>query len=203
MREISTIGYFGGTFDPPHLGHEILAREAFFQLSLDAVIWLITPDPPHKINREITPVQSRLDMLKIVTDRYDEFCISEVDLQRSPPYYAADTVEIIKNQHSEVELVFIIGEDSLQDLPVLYQPERFLAIIDQLAVVPRAGFKSDLAALDVILPGLKEKTVFLSEILVEISSSLIRERIKEGAHYNHFLFQGVAEYIESNHLYGK
>ena len=203
MREISTIGYFGGTFDPPHLGHEILAREAFYQLSLDAVIWLITPDPPHKINREITPVQSRLDMLKIVTDRYDEFSISEVDLQRSPPYYAADTVEIIKKQQSETEIVFIIGEDSLQDLPGWYQPERLLTTIDQLAVVPRPGFKSDLAALDVILPGLKEKTVFLSEILVEISSSLIRERIKEGALYNHFLFQGVAEYIESNHLYGK
>ena len=155
MREIRTIGYFGGTFDPPHLGHEILAREAFFQLSLDEVMWLITPDPPHKINREITPVQPRLDMLKMVTDRYDEFSISEIDLQRSPPYYAADTVEIIKNQHSEMELVFIIGEDSLQDLPGWYQPERFLTTIGQLAVVPRPGFTSIHTALDVLLPGLK------------------------------------------------
>lgn len=203
MREPRVIGYFGGTFDPPHLGHEMLAGEALFQLSLDAVMWLITPDPPHKIEREITPVQSRLDMLKIVTDRYDEFAISEVDLQRSSPYYAADTVEIIKKQHSEVELVYIIGEDSLQDLPDWYQPERFLSTIDHLAVAPRPGINSDLTALDLKLPGLKEKTVFLTGIMVEISSSLIRERIKEGAPYDHFLFQGVADYIKSNHLYGR
>jgi len=202
MSDIRTVGYFGGTFDPPHLGHEMLAREAFFQLSLDAVMWLITPDPPHKTKREITPIQSRLEMLKIVTDRYDEFMISEVDLQRSPPYYAADTAAIIKNNHPEVGLVYIIGEDSLHDLPGWYQPERFLSTIDQLAVAPRPGFNEDLVALDEKIPGLKAKTVFLTEIMIEISSSLIRERIKRGLAYDHFLSQGVAEYIERHYLYG-
>lgn len=201
MKDSRMIGCFGGTFDPPHLGHEMLAREALIQLKLDAVMWLITPDPPHKTDREITPVQARLEMLKIVTGRYDGFAISAVDLQRSPPYYAADTAEIIKDQQPGTGLVYIIGEDSLQDLPGWYQPERFLSAIDKLAVAPRPGFNTDLAVLGGKLPGLVAKTVFLKDIMVEISSSLIRDRIRRGEAYDHFLYQGVADYIENNHLY--
>jgi nicotinate-nucleotide adenylyltransferase len=201
MSRFQKVGYFGGTFDPPHVGHEVLAREAFCQIGLDAVMWLITPDPPHKLDREITPVQARLDMLELVTSRRDGFFISEVDLQRAPPYYAADTVEIIKRQQPEVDLIYIIGEDSLQDLPNWYEPSRFLSAIDQLAVAPRPGINSNLEILCEKLPLLKNKTVFLSEIMVEISSSLIRKRIKEGGHYDHFLNQEVADYIKRNRLY--
>lgn len=201
MSNFQRIGCFGGTFDPPHLGHEILAREAYYQIGLDAVMWLITPDPPHKTEREITPAKHRLQMLRLVTDRYDEFLISEVDLQRSPPYYAADTAEIIKSRQPGVELVYIIGEDSLEDLPNWYQPDRFLDTIDRLAVAPRPGFNSDLAALEEELPGLKAKTVFLANVMVEISSSLIRKRSNEGNQYDHFLIHEVADYIERNHLY--
>lgn len=201
MSEFHKVGYFGGTFDPPHLGHEILAREAFCQIGLDAVMWLITPGPPHKNDREITPVQARLDMLELVTGRYEEFFISDVDLRRPPPYYAADTVEIIKSQQPDVDLVYIVGEDSLQDLPDWFEPGRFLSAIDLLVVAPRPGIDSNLAALSEMLPELKKKTVFLSEIMLEISSSLIRKRIQEGNHYDHFLSQEIAQYIEKNQLY--
>lgn len=201
MKEPRRVGYLGGTFDPPHLGHEMLAREAFCQLGLDAVMWLITPDPPHKTARIISSVQSRLAMLRLVTSRYEEFLISEVDLDRSPPYYAADTVEIIKGQLPAVDLVYIIGEDSLKDLPEWYQPERFLASIDQLAVAPRPGYRSDLNRLDEKLPGLKDKTVFLDVVMMEISSRLIQERIKKGIAYEHFLVQEVVEYIKTKRLY--
>ena len=105
MRQMQRIGYFGGTFDPPHIGHEMLAREAFIQLDLDVVMWLITPEPPHKTKQVISSVINRLDMLDLVTGRYEEFQISKVDLERSPPYYAADTVEIIKHQQQTAELV--------------------------------------------------------------------------------------------------
>lgn len=196
-----SFGYLGGTFDPPHLGHEMLAREALNQLNLDAVMWLITPDPPHKTDREITPVTSRLDMVNLVANRNEKFSISEVDLQRPPPHFAVDTVEIIKGQYPDLELVYIIGEDSLRDLPGWYQPERFLAAIDHLAVAPRPGFRTDREALDGKLAGLKEKTTYLSDIMVEISSSLIRERIRSGGEYDHFLADDVAEYILKHHLY--
>lgn len=201
MINRSKVGYLGGTFDPPHLGHAILAGEALCQLGLDEVMWLITPDPPHKLGREITPVRTRLEMLRLVTSRYDRFSISEVDLERDPPYYAADTVEILKNQQPGMELVYIIGEDSLDDLPKWYQPERFLAAIDQLAVAPRPGFNANLDALDKKLTGLQAKTVYLANVMVEISSSLIRARIGQRSHFQHFLAQEVAEYIEKYSLY--
>lgn len=201
MNEHQKIGYFGGTFDPPHLGHELLAREVFCQLGLDAVMWLITPDPPHKTDQKITPLPYRLDMLRLVTDRYEEFQISKVDLERSPPYYAADTVELIKKEQPAADLVYIIGEDSLEDLPDWHQPTRFLAAVDQLAVAPRPGSNANLLSLDKQLPGLREKTVYLEDIAVEISSSLIRSRIKTGIVYNHFLIPEVAAYIEEKQLY--
>jgi len=201
MRDVMRIGYFGGTFDPPHLGHEILAMETICQLKLDSVKWLITPDPPHKSDREIISIDSRLEMLKLVTSKYDEFSISTVDLERSPPYYAADTARIIKEQRPDDELVYIIGEDSLRDLPGWYKPEALLAHIDQLAVAPRPGFETKLDELEDKLPGLSDKTVFLSGISMEISSSLIRRRILDGTRYEHFLSQEIVMYIRENGLY--
>ena len=136
--------YFGGTFDPPHLGHIILASEAIYQLGLEQINWIITPDPPHKKGRVITPQEHRLEMLKRVIDRYQGFNISEVDMRRPPPHYAADTVEILKDQDPDHELVYLIGEDSLCDLPDWHQPDRFLSKVDQLAVYSRTGYQADL-----------------------------------------------------------
>lgn len=201
MTGSKRIGYLGGTFDPPHLGHEMLAGEALYQLKLDAVRWLITPDPPHKLDQELTPIESRLEMVQLIINRQEEYAISEVDLGRPPPYYAADTVEIIKEGDPNSQLVYIVGEDSLGDLPEWYQPDRFLTAIDQLAVAPRPGYQTDLESLELKLPGLTGKLVFLTEIMVEISSSLIRDRIRTGGEYEHFLAEDVVAYIEQNQLY--
>lgn len=195
------IGYFGGTFDPPHLGHVILAIEAYYQLKLDSLQWVITPDPPHKKNRSITPLNKRLEMLNLVMKKYQEFGISQVDLQRDPPHFAADTVEILKNDSPETGLVYIIGEDSLRDLPDWKEPERFLANIDELAIAPRPNVDTNLEDLDRELPGLMKKTVFISEVMLEISSSTVRDRIIQGAPYQHFLMTEIAEYIETNQIY--
>ena len=201
MTGIMRIGYLGGTFDPPHLGHEKLAREALFQLELDLVRWLITPDPPHKADLKLAPVSTRLEMVQLVIDRQEAFELSEVDLRRSPPYYAADTVEIIKQEHPDSDLVYIIGEDSLGDLPEWHQPGRFLGGIDQLPVAPRPGYQVDLPSLELKLPGLASKLTYLTDIRVEISSSLIRERIYKGEDFDHYLAEDVAAYIRNNHLY--
>ena len=195
------IGYFGGTFDPPHLGHIILAAEAKHHLILDRMRWIITPEPPHKKNRIITPVNYRLDMLNLVVEKLGIFEISEVDLQRDPPHYAADTVEILKRENPSAELVYIIGEDSLKDLPDWHEPNRFLVSIDQLAVVPRPEISTDLGQLDRVLPGIAEKVKFIPDVLIEISSSVIRDRVSNGARFEHFLLDEVADYIKKNKLY--
>lgn len=197
----SRVGYFGGTFDPPHLGHEILAREALFQLELDRLMWLITPDPPHKHTRAISPVEARLEMLQLVMDGCGQFRISHIDLDRQAPHYAADTVEIIKERDPGSALVYILGEDSLRDLPIWHQPERLLAAVDILAVAPRPGVDADLGALEGSLPGISKKVHYLSGVSLEISSSLIRERASLGAPYQHFLNPAVAAYLERSRLY--
>ena len=195
------VGYFGGTFDPPHLGHIILAAEAKHYLGLDRFRWIITPEPPHKKDRIITPVHYRLEMLKLVIAKLGMFEICEVDIQRDPPHYAADTVEILKKENPSADLVYIIGEDSLKDLPDWYETNRFLTAIDQLAVATRPEISTDLDQLDQVMPGISEKTIFIPNVMFEISSSVIRNRVREGAPFEHFLIDSVADYIKKNKLY--
>lgn len=195
------VGYFGGTFDPPHLGHIILAAEARQFLDLDRFKWIITPEPPHKRNRKITPVESRMQMLDLAIANSGQYEICDIDIQRDPPHYAADTVEILKMDHPEEELVYIIGEDSLVDLPKWHDIQRFIATIDELAVAPRPGISTDLDQLEEVLPGITEKTVFIPNVLLEISSSVIREKVRVGAPFEHFLTDSLVKYIKENELY--
>ena len=195
------IGYFGGTFDPPHLGHVILAAEAIFHLQLDALHWILTPFPPHKNSYPITPVEIRLGMLELVVNGHPGFEISHVDLTRDSPHYAADTVEILKAEKPSCKLVYLIGEDSLRDLPDWHDPTRFLQGIDQLAVASRPYIETNLEELEHILPGVTEKIVFLAGTSIDISSSFIRQRIKGSGPYSHFLTPSVYRYLEDNQLY--
>jgi len=195
------IGYFGGTFDPPHLGHIILAAEAKHFLGLDRFRWIITPEPPHKTDRTISSIHYRLEMLKLVGAKLGLNEICDVDIQRNPPHYAADTVAILKKENPSADLVYIIGEDSLKDLPDWYETNQLLTNIDQLAVAPRPEISTDLDQLDRLMPGISEKIIFIPEVMVEISSSVIRERVRDGDPFEHFLIDSVVDYIHKNKLY--
>ena len=195
------VGYFGGTFDPPHLGHAILAAEATHHLELDKFRWIITPEPPHKREQTITPVEYRLEMLKLVVGNEEGVEISDVDIRREPPHFAADTVQILKKENPSEYLVYIIGEDSLMDLPDWYQPNRFLSSLDLLAVAPRPGVHTDLDRLEKAMPGVTEKIKSIPNVMVEISSSVIRERVRNKAPFEHYLIDSVAAYIKENQLY--
>ena len=118
------LGILGGTFDPPHVGHLILAMEAFYQLSLDKVLWVIAPNPPHKIGKKITPIDIRIKMVKKAINEDPMFRISRVDIDRPGPHYILDSMKILHKKHSKAELVFILGGDSLQDLPSWHEPCR-------------------------------------------------------------------------------
>ena len=195
------IGYFGGTFDPPHLGHQILAMEALYQLELDQVQWILTPNPPHKKKQGISSVENRIELLQAAFVKYPKFTLSRIDLDRNPPHYAADTVKLLKEQDSSSSLIYIIGEDSLRDLPNWHAPSRFLECIDQLCVARRPNVSVDLSQLDRALPGIKLKVVFLENFRLEISSSIIRERIISNSPYQHLVAPGVYNYINENHIY--
>ena len=198
---MQTIGIFGGTFDPPHIGHLILAAEARAQFGLDHLLWVLTPDPPHKQDRKITPIQHRLAMVKLALADAPEFELSSVDLDRPGPHYAVDTVKIIAAQNPEASLVYLLGGDSLRDLPLWHHPADFVAACHGIGVMRRPGEAIDLPALKGKLPGLAAKVRFMDAPLIDIAAHDIRARIAGERPFRYFLTPGVYEYIIEHNLY--
>lgn len=195
------IGIFGGTFDPPHVGHLILAAEARDQLALDRVLWIVTPDPPHKLDRKVSPLEVRLELVRAAIGEDSGFEISRVEIDRPGPHYSADTVRILAQQHPGAELFYLMGGDSLHDLPDWMRPLDFLACLAGLGVMRRPSDFVDLPRLERALPGITGKVYFVEAPLLEISSTSIRERVREGRHFQYFLPQKVCQVIAERGLY--
>jgi nicotinate-nucleotide adenylyltransferase len=195
------VGLFGGTFDPPHLGHTILACEALDQLGLNRLLWVLTPTPPHKEGQAITSLEHRLEMVRRTLEAYPEFELSRIEIERPAPHYAVDTVRIAQRLHPDSEMIYIIGGDSLRDLPSWHNPAGFVAACHQLGVMRRPGDSIDLDSLEAVLPGLNEKVVFIDAPLLEISSREIRRRAATGHAFRHYLLAAVYDYIVSTELY--
>ena len=143
------LGIFGGTFDPPHVGHLILATEAQYQLQLERVLWVLTPCPPHKAGQSITPVEERLELLCTTLDDNEDFQLSRVDLDRQPPHYAVDTVNLLHKAYPATKLVYLMGGNSLRDLPTWHNPQAFVLACDEIGVMERPGREYNLPELEV------------------------------------------------------
>jgi nicotinate-nucleotide adenylyltransferase len=195
------IGIFGGTFDPPHLGHLILAAEARQQLGLRRLLWVLTPIPPHKLDQTITPIEYRLTMLQLAIARNPAFEISRVEMDRRGPHYTLDTVNLLAGQNPGAEMVYLMGGDSLRDLPAWHRPAELLSACRYLGVMRRPSDAIHLPDLEAILPGITRKVHFVDAPLVEISSHEIRQRIANGRPFRYFLPPSVYEYILERDLY--
>lgn len=195
------IGIFGGTFDPPHVGHLILAAEARDQLDLDSTIWVLTPDPPHKRGKEISSLAHRLRMVELAIADDPAFTLSHVDIERPGPHYAVDTVNILRGYYPEETLVYLMGGDSLQNLPQWYQVNEFLAALDGIGVMRRPGDHVDLSALNGALPLLSDRLNFVTAPLLEISAEQIRRRASEGRAYRYYLLPKIYDYIHQQKIY--
>ena len=195
------IGVFGGTFDPPHVGHLILASEAALQLQLAKVLWVLTPDPPHKLTRPISPVEFRLQMVQAIMGDDPFFELSRVELDRPGPHYAVDTLHRLQEAYPDARLVYLMGGDSLHDLPTWYHPQELVDACANLGIMRRMGDEIDLANLKEQLPGISAKIAFIDAPLMEISSSQIRQRIFDGLPFKHFLTRAVYNVIRTNGLY--
>lgn len=195
------LGVFGGTFDPPHHAHRILAAEALEQLELERVLWVLTPNPPHKPDARITPLEHRLAMLEAALVGEERFELSRVDMERPPPHYALGTLQALRRQYPHACLVFLMGGDSLRDLPAWHEPQAFLEACDELGVMRRASDHLDLDALADTLPALKMKLRWIDTPLLEISASWIRQRVSAGKAYRFYLPEAVYQIIESRGLY--
>ncbi len=197
------IGVFGGTFDPPHLGHLILAAEAHAQLHLDRLLWVLTPDPPHKQGQSVTPLAQRLGLVQAAIADNPAFELSRVDIDRPGPHYAVDTARILGRMYPTARLVYLMGGDSLRDLPTWYQPAEFLAACHTLGVVRRPGDAVSLTAIAARLPEIEAKIRFVEAPLLQIAASDIRRRIAEGRPYRYFLPAAVRQIIEQEKLYAQ
>ena len=195
------LGIYGGTFDPPHVGHLVLAAEALEQLELDRVLWVLTPDPPHKQGQYISPAFLRLEMLQAAIRDNPAFELSRVDLDRPAPHYALDTMRLLRSQYPNDALIYLMGGDSLEDLPNWHSPVEFVAECASLGVMLRPGTMIDIPELDKKIPGVGEKVCFVGTPLLEISASDIRKRVQQGRHYRYYLPEGVYEVIQARQLY--
>jgi nicotinate-nucleotide adenylyltransferase len=195
------VGLFGGTFDPPHVGHLILASEATSQLELTRVLWTVTPDPPHKQDQSITALEHRVAMVKLAIRDNPAFELSDVELNRPGPHYTIDTIRLLAQQNPEAEIVPIIGGDSLNDLPTWHQPKEILYAAHWVGVMRRPGEETNLDALERELPGIRSKIHYVDAPLLEIASREIRERAARGRPYRYYLPGAVYEYIAGHHLY--
>jgi nicotinate-nucleotide adenylyltransferase len=195
------LGIFGGSFDPPHLGHLILALEACYQLKIERILWVLTPNPPHKPDQPITPLGHRLDMLRAAIVDEPCFQLSDVEIERSPPHYAVDTLKILRSKYPEDSLVYLMGGDSLKDLPNWHNPEEFVHTCDTLGVMHRPGKSIDLTSLEIQIPGIIAKTRFIEAPILEISSTLIRQHVREKRPFRYYLHPGVFDIIQERSLY--
>ncbi len=195
------IGVFGGTFDPPHLAHLILADEARHELALEKVLWVVTAQPPHKPGRPITPVEHRVEMVQRLMAADPAFELSRADLDRAPPHYAIGTLEWLRERFPETGFVYLMGADSLRDLPEWHRPQAFLTACEKLVVMVRTGVDVDLNEVEALVPGVRDKVYFLSVPSLEISSEDIRERVRAGRAFRYFLHPVVASYILDHGLY--
>ncbi len=195
------LGVFGGTFDPPHVGHLILAAEALYQCRLDRLLWVLTPNPPHKPNQIITPLDIRLEMVQACIADTPEFELSTVDMDRPPPHYAVDTVHLLQKAHPGAEIVYLMGSDSLLNLHTWHRPLDFIRACDTIAVTNRSHEAIDLNAIEARLPGVRNKLQLIISMVLGISSSEIRERVAEGAPIKYYLHSGVSDVIRKRGLY--
>jgi len=195
------IGIFGGTFDPPHIGHQILAAEAAAQLQLDRVLWVVTPNPPHKLGRKISDDRLRLRLVRAATAGNPLFEVSTIEFERPGPHYAVDTLSVLALRFPGSEFFYLMGGDSLRDLPTWHEPRDFLQRCAEVGVMRRPGDHVDLPMLEQVLPGISGQTHFVDAPLIEISASDIRQRVLAGKPYRYLVPPTVFRLIEHLQLY--
>jgi nicotinate-nucleotide adenylyltransferase len=193
------LGIFGGTFDPIHLGHLILAEQSREICELDRIWFVVAGVPPHKPKRR-TPVAHRLEMARIAVAGHQAFEASEVEATGPGPHYSVETLESMCRQHSGDDLFFLIGADSLIDLPFWRDPAR-IARLSTIVVVNRPGIAEiDLAKLPDFGPG-THPLLRISIPPIGIASSDLRERIAAGRSIRYLVPPGVEAYIGAQGLY--
>jgi nicotinate-nucleotide adenylyltransferase len=184
---LKKIGIFGGTFDPIHHGHVILARDALEQLGLDRVIFVPAALAPHKLGRQPTAAEIRVEMLGAAIEGEPHFGLDPLELERPAPSYTVDTIEALKAREPQAEFVCLIGEDNVAQLPTWHRFSDLSKMV-QFAVLNRSGLKSTHP-----YPVVRRH--------LDISATDIRNRVARGQSIRYLVPPAVEKIIRERQLY--
>ncbi|WP_345239795.1 nicotinate-nucleotide adenylyltransferase [Pontibacillus salipaludis] len=184
------IGLLGGTFDPPHMGHLLIAEEVYQELGLDEVWFIPSNDPPHKTATN-TKVNDRLEMTQLAIDSNPHFKINTIEIERSGTSYTFDTVKTLIDEFEDIQFYFIMGGDMVEYLPKWNRIDELVEMITFVGVKRKGHELSSPYPIQTI-----DIPVF------EVSSTFIRERMMQGRSARYLLPQSVESYIKERGLYG-
>jgi nicotinate-nucleotide adenylyltransferase len=195
-----SVGILGGTFDPIHLGHLLIAEEAREGLGLERVLLVPAAAPPHKPGGMATPAVHRLAMAELAIAGNPSFFVSRLEMDRGGPSWTVDTLAALAADGIE-QPWFIMSAEALAGFPVWREPDRILGLC-RLAVVPRGGYEPlDEAWVAVRFPGREDRVRFLAGPLLPISGSVVRRRAAAGRSVRYLVPDAVAAYIADHRLY--
>ena len=187
---------FGGTFDPPHVGHLVIAETIQESERFDKVVFVPASNPPHK-EEDISPIESRLEMLRLALVNNDHFDVSDIEIKRGGISYAVETIEEAKERFGigAENLYFLIGSDSLLDF---HRWKQYESILDKCRVIvaQRPGFRPSR-----IDPNILARIRFANIPQIEVSSSQIRRKIRGGLTIRYLVPHPVIKYIQEKELY--
>ena len=196
------IGVLGGTFDPVHNGHLLVAEETKTRLNLEEVIFVPAGQPWLKADRPLSPAEHRLQMLRLALDDKPYFKLSTMEIERAGPSYTVDTMSELREKiSSDDELFFILGWDNLIQLPQWKEPSRLITLCYLIAVHRPGSPRPDLKALEASIPGISLRVMLLDKPYVDISASAIRDRRAQGLSVRHLVPEPVNRYIKQHRLY--
>ena len=181
------IGIFGGTFDPVHCGHLILARDAIEQLELDSVLFIPAALSPHKLGANPVSGDLRVEMLRAAIEGEPRFCVDELELVRPPPSYTVETIEALKRRQPDSQFICLIGEDNVAQLPTWHRFAELSQMV-QFAVLDRTGVRT----------GHPYATVRRH---IDISATDIRNRVARGRSIRYLVPPAVENLIRERQLY--
>ena len=195
------VGVLGGTFDPVHYGHLVIAQDAWAYLDLEKVLFIPAYKPPHKPEGSYSAFQHRVRMLELALDDSCCFELSLIEAERHGPSYTVDTLKDLRLELGpDAEAYFIIGMDSLGNILEWHRPDELITLC-RIVVAERAGYQVELAALEENLPGLQDSLVFIDTPELSISSTDLQRRIRLGLPIRYQVPSDVEQYIREHQLY--
>lgn len=181
------IGIYGGTFDPIHHAHLILAREAMERLHLERVVFVPAAISPHKLEQTPTPAKARVEMLRVAIEGEQGFHLDEIEIHRPPPSFTVDTIEAFRQQDEELEIFYLLGSDNLPKLETWHRMDRLRELV-QFVVLDRGSVALETSYVTIRQP-------------IEISATDIRNRVASGQSIRYLVPPAVAEIIYRRRLY--